>query len=71
MKYCQKVNGEVGFSIDDWNETYKALELTNLSEAEKDAILDPPECENQCFDCMAIVGARRLRTKEIIKSLNL
>lgn len=68
MKYCQKVCGEVGFDIDEWNEVYHALELTDMSEAEKDAILSPPECEKQCFDCMAIVGARRLRTKEIIKT---
>ncbi len=66
--YCQKVNGDVDFSINEWNTQYGALELSNLSETEKEKILHPPECKNQCFDCMAIIGARRLRTKEIIKS---
>ncbi len=32
MKYCQKINGDVDFSIDEWNKQYEALELLNLSE---------------------------------------
>ncbi len=66
--YCQKINGDIDFSIDEWNKQYKALELSNLSQSEKNAILHPPECETQCFDCMAIIGNRRKRTQEIINS---
>lgn len=64
--YCQKVCGEVEFSIDDWNNESAALDLTNLSEEEKNEILFPSVCEKQCFDCMAIVGSRRIRTKQFI-----
>lgn len=67
--YCQKVCGEIDFSIDEWNETSKALNLTNMTEREKNNILFPPACDTQCFDCMAIVGARRIKTKKLIQSL--
>tara|TARA_R100000656_G_scaffold119948_1_gene94015 strand:- start:481 stop:702 length:222 start_codon:yes stop_codon:yes gene_type:complete len=64
--YCQKACGEIDFSIDEWNETAEALELTNLSEEEKDEILFPEPCDKQCFDCMAVVGARRLKTQKML-----
>lgn len=65
--YCQKVCGEIDFSINEWNETSKALDLTDMSEDEKNEILFPPACKSQCFDCMAIVGARRKETRDLVE----
>lgn len=65
--YCQNICGSEDFSIDEWNKTFLALEKTNLSEKEKDYILDPPQCKEQCFDCLAIVGKQRLKTQKSIK----
>lgn len=64
--------GDEEFSIDEWNETFHALELTDMSEREKDEILHPEilgTCDEQCFDCMAIVGRTRLRTKALVAKL--
>ena len=66
--YCQNICGEEGFSIDEWNKTYADLEKTNMSEKEKDLILFPPQCKNQCFDCIAIIGERRIKTQNLIKA---
>jgi hypothetical protein len=66
--YCIKESGG-NFSIDEWCDTASALEKTNLSEQQKNTILFPPKCKEQCFDCMAIVGERQLRTKNIITNL--
>lgn len=66
--YCQKICGEVGFSIDEWNKDYVELEKSGLSQKEKDAILHPPKCKEQCFDCMAIVGKRQKETAELLKN---
>jgi hypothetical protein len=41
-----------------------------LSEADQSKILHPPACAEQCFDCMAIVGERRLKIKTKTKKLN-
>lgn len=67
--YCQKVCGEEEFSIDEWNKTSISLDKTNLSEDQKNEILFPSSCEKQCFDCMAIVGKRQIKTKQLIKQL--
>lgn len=66
MFYCQKTCGSEDFTIEEWNKVSEDLEETNLSQQEKWDILFPPHCEKQCFDCMAIVGERRLKTKELI-----
>jgi hypothetical protein len=52
------------FDIKEWNVAYKYCLDNNLSEAETNAILHPPACEKQCFNCMAIVGERQLKTKQ-------
>lgn len=61
--YCQIKCGEVGFSIEEWNEVYKSVQ--GLSEEDQRKILDGIPCEEQCFACMAIVGERRNKTKSI------
>lgn len=57
--YCMAICGSGDFNIEEWDETRKKLELTNLSEKEKQDILLPPMCKTQCFDCCAVVGATR------------
>ena len=67
--YCQRMCGDENFSIDEWNQTYSDLEKTNLSKKEKTEILLPEvlgTCDKQCFDCMASVGSRRLKTQALI-----
>lgn len=65
--YCQRLTGEVGFSIADWNELYNMVKGMGLSEAEERKILDGPTepCDKQCFDCMAIVGEQQAKTKSL------
>jgi len=68
--YCQRMCGDEEFSIDEWNETFHALEKTNMTEREKDEILNPEvlgTCDKQCFDCMSSVGSRRLKTQALIE----
>jgi len=66
--YCQKICGEEGFSIDEWNKVSKDLDKTNLSEQDKQDILFPPKCEKQCFDCLALVGERQIKTKNLLNN---
>ena len=63
--YCKIHTGSME-SIDEWNEVRESLELTNISEKEKQNILFPTVCEKQCFDCVAEVGETRNRTRELI-----
>ena len=63
--YCQKKCGEVGFSIEEWNKYYKEINKMPISEAEKRKLIDGEPCENQCFDCVAIVGETRIKTKAL------
>lgn len=65
--YCRKICSDLDFSIDEYNETSKALDATNLTEVEKIEILHPSACEKQCFDCMADVGETRLKTQKLIQ----
>jgi hypothetical protein len=68
--YCQIKCGEVGFSIDQWNKSYREIEAMPISEQEKQKLLFPDPCTKQCFDCMAIVGDRRNKTQQLIKPTN-
>lgn len=61
--YCQKKCGEVNFSIDEWNKAFDYCMENNLSEKNMSEILEGTTCENQCFDCMAIVGETRNKNK--------
>ena len=62
--YCQHLTGDVNFSIDEWNKVHDQIQGMGLSEKEEKFILFGPQecCKEQCFDCMAIVGERRLKT---------
>lgn len=64
--YCQQKCGIVGFSIDEWNKAYKEINAMPISEAEKQRLIDGEPCTEQCFDCMAIVGERRIKTRKLI-----
>jgi hypothetical protein len=66
--YCQQKCGEVDFSIDEWNKAFKYCIDNNLSEEEINKILDGEPCENQCFDCMAIVGERKKKNRLVRES---
>lgn len=69
--YCKKACGDPDFSIAEWNRKYNLAVDMGLSEVEKDKLLDDRQfglqilCEEQCFDCMAIVGERRNKTKSL------
>jgi len=68
--YCQKICGEVGFSIDEWNKAFNYCIENNINEKDTSKILEGEPCTEQCFDCMAIVGKRRLKTKHITYALS-
>lgn len=67
--YCQKLCGEEGFSIEEWNEALRYCNDAGVKGIERDKILNPEKfpCKEQCFSCMAIVGERRLKTKSLPK----
>lgn len=62
--YCQQKCGVVGFSIEEWHKNYLEIEKMPISRADKDKLIDGEPCENQCFDCIAIVGETRILNKE-------
>lgn len=64
--YCQKECGEVGFSIDEWNKAFQYCIDNNLSKEQTNKVLYGEPCSIQCFDCMAIVGERRCKTKKLL-----
>ena len=65
--YCQHLVGDVNFSIDEWNKVYNEIKDLNLTEEQRDFILNGPTepCKEQCFACIAIVGERRKKTKNL------
>lgn len=67
MFYCQKVCGDVEFSIDEWNKAFKYCNDAGIEGVERDKILNPElfPCTEQCFACMAAVGERRIKTKSL------
>lgn len=58
--YCKGTGDGSDFSIDRWNEEFKANNL--IGEETSTEI----HCTEQCFECMADVGDRRKRTQELI-----
>jgi hypothetical protein len=66
--YCKYVIGDPDFSIEEWNKAYKEINAMPISEAEKEKLItgNTEQCKEQCFDCMAIVGERQLKTKLIL-----
>jgi len=63
--YCQQECGEEDFSIDEWNKAFDYCVDMNLNEKDTRKILEGDPCKEQCFDCMAIVGKRQIKTKEL------
>lgn len=65
--YCRKYSGDPDFSISEWNDEYMRLVSIDASEELMREILHPElsPCTNQCFTCLADVGERRLKTKQI------
>jgi hypothetical protein len=59
--YCQQKCGEVDFSIEEWNKAFREIISMGLTKAEEDKLLNGEPCKKQCFDCIAIVGATRLK----------
>ena len=47
--YCQKVCGEVDFSIDEWNKAYKYCDDAGIEGIERDKILSP-----ELFPCIRL-----------------
>ena len=66
--YCQKICGDIDFSIEEWNEALKYCNNAGIEGEERDRILNPElfPCETQCFDCMAIVGKTRTKNKQLL-----
>jgi len=63
--YCQQKCGQVDFSIDEWNKAYKEINAMPISEEEKQKLIDGDPCKQQCFDCIAIVGERRIKNQKL------
>lgn len=61
--YCQNVCGDAEFSIAEWNEQFKICNDLNIELPEAEP------CKKQCFDCMANVGDRRIKTKKLLERL--
>jgi len=59
--YCQNVCGDNDFSIDEWNKQFEICTALDIE------MPKPEPCTKQCFDCMAIVGATRLKTQRLIE----
>jgi len=63
--YCQNICGDDNFSIDEWNKAFD--EVKDKSEEIQRLVLDPPPpCNEQCFDCIAIVGEQRKKTQKLL-----
>lgn len=59
--YCKNYKGEIVMT------PKLMLMLESMTEKERIDLLGPDPCKEQCFDCMAIVGERRIKTKNLIK----
>lgn len=63
--YCQQKCGEVDFSIDEWNKAFEYCLEKNLPEEQMTEILEGKPCDQQCFDCIAVVGETRSRNEKL------
>lgn len=61
--YCQIKCGHEDFSIEEWNKADKEIEAMPINEYEKQKLRWPDPCTEQCFDCIAIIGATRFKNK--------
>lgn len=63
MFYCQRVVGDAGFSIKEWNEQFKIccdLDIDMPSDE-----LEP--CSSQCDACINIILEQQKKTRELIE----
>ena len=63
--YCRQKTGEVTSDPEYWKYVDEIWKM-DIPESEKRKLMDGPECKEQCFDCMAIVGERRIKTQKLI-----
>lgn len=61
--YCQIKCCAVDFSINEWNKAFEEIMGMPISDSEKEELLHPEPCKEQCFDCMAIVGTTQRKNK--------
>ncbi len=69
--YCQQKCGHVDFSIEEWNKSYDEIQNMPIKEKEKQKLIHGLPCEEQCFDCMAIVGETRKKNQLIRERQNI
>lgn len=69
--YCKKVCVDPEFDIDEWNKAFDYCNKAGIEGIERDKILSPElfPCQSQCFDCLAEVGAQRLKTQKLIEKM--
>ena len=65
--YCQKVCGDLDFSIDEWNKALQYCEDAGIEGIERDKILSPElfPCETQCDACMNIVLDTQIKNRKL------
>jgi hypothetical protein len=65
--YCHKTQSYELISQAERIKRREYCRISGITGLERDKLLSPHlfRCETQCFDCMAIVGERRLKTKEL------
>lgn len=63
--YC-RIKCGTNFSIEEWNKAFRYCNENNIEGKEREEILEGKECTEQCFDCMADVGDRRVETQKLI-----
>ena len=62
MFYCQRISGDVDFSIDEWNKQFKICNGLGIDFPD-----DPEPCKTQCFECLEIVAKTREKNKVIFE----
>ena len=59
--FCKQKCG-TDFNIHEWNKAWDYCIKMNLNEKQTSEILEGKKCEEQCFDCCAMVGKRQRET---------
>jgi hypothetical protein len=62
--YCQRICGEIDFSIERWNKTQQ--EIKTMTPEQQSFILEArPNCKEQCESCNKIVVETRIKNQKI------
>lgn len=64
--YCQQKCGFEDFDIHEHDALLKEVWAMPITNDEMEKIINGEPCKKQCFDCMAIVGKRRIETKNLL-----